>query len=96
VTEPNEFDEFRRRLGEEERRRRNVVRVPNVLTALAVLAVGVLVPESDPLLGAGFAGGRAPEATRDPAHKFHQARKPAKPASLTRAANGQTAPHQPH
>jgi hypothetical protein len=43
VAEPNEFDVFRRRLGEEERRRRNVVRVPNVLTALAILAIGALV-----------------------------------------------------
>jgi hypothetical protein len=43
VTEPNEFDEFRRRQGKEERRRRIVVRVLDALTALALLAIGVLV-----------------------------------------------------
>jgi len=43
VTEPNEFDEFRRREGQKERRRRIVVRVLDGLTALALLAIGVLV-----------------------------------------------------
>ena len=41
VTKPNDFDEFRR--GQEERRRRTVARVLNVLTLLAILAIGTLV-----------------------------------------------------
>jgi hypothetical protein len=40
VTEPNEF---RRQWDEEERRRRTLVTVLDVLTVLALLAIGVLV-----------------------------------------------------
>ncbi len=43
VTEPNEFDEFRRRAAREERRRRIAVMVLDVLTALAFLAIGAIV-----------------------------------------------------
>jgi len=43
VTKPNEFDEFRRRQGEKERRRRIVVRVLDALTVLTLLAIGVFV-----------------------------------------------------
>jgi type IV secretory pathway component VirB8 len=43
VTEPNEFDEFRRRVAREERRRRILVRVLDVLTALALLAIAALI-----------------------------------------------------
>ena len=43
VTEPNEFDEFRRRVAHEERRRRILVTVLDVLTALALLAIVALV-----------------------------------------------------
>jgi len=43
VTEPNEFDEFRRRVAHEGRRRRILVTVLDVLTALALLAIVALV-----------------------------------------------------
>jgi hypothetical protein len=43
VTKPNEFEEFRRRVAHEERRRRILVTVLNVLTALALLAIAALV-----------------------------------------------------
>ena len=43
MTKPNEFDEFRRRQGEKERRRRIVVRVLDALTVLTLLAIGVFV-----------------------------------------------------
>jgi type IV secretory pathway component VirB8 len=43
VTEPNEFDEFRRRVARGERRRRTLVLVLDVLTALALLAIAVLI-----------------------------------------------------
>jgi hypothetical protein len=45
VTEPNEFDEFRRRVAREERRRRILVTVLDVLIALALFAIAVLVLE---------------------------------------------------
>jgi len=43
VTEPNEFDEFRRRVAREEHRRRILVTVLDVLTALALLAIAAFV-----------------------------------------------------
>jgi hypothetical protein len=43
VTEPNEFDEFRRRQGEEERGRRTLVTVLDVLIGLALAAIVALV-----------------------------------------------------
>jgi len=43
VAEPNEFDDFRRRVAHEERRRRTLVTVLEVLTALALLAIAALV-----------------------------------------------------
>lgn len=43
MTKPNEFDEFRRREGEKERRRRIVVRVLDALTVLVLLAIVALV-----------------------------------------------------
>jgi type IV secretory pathway component VirB8 len=43
VTKPNEFEEFRRRVAHEERRRRILVTVLNILTALALLAIAALV-----------------------------------------------------
>jgi len=43
VTEPNEFDEFRRRVVRGERRRRILITVLDVLTALALLAIAALV-----------------------------------------------------
>jgi type IV secretory pathway component VirB8 len=43
VTEPNEFDEFRRRVARGERRRRILITVLDVLTALALLAIAALV-----------------------------------------------------
>jgi type IV secretory pathway component VirB8 len=43
VTEPNEFDEFRRRVAHEKRRRRILIAVLDVLTALALLAIAALV-----------------------------------------------------
>jgi hypothetical protein len=46
VTEPNEFDEFRRRVAHEERRRRILITVLDVLTALALLAIAALVLKS--------------------------------------------------
>jgi hypothetical protein len=50
VTEPNEFDEFRRRVAHEERRRRILVTVLDVLTALALLAIAGPRPQDDFLL----------------------------------------------
>jgi type IV secretory pathway component VirB8 len=43
VTEPNEFDEFRRRVAHAERRRRTLVTVLDILTVLALLAIAALV-----------------------------------------------------
>ena len=43
MTEPNEFDEFRRRVAREEHRRRILVTVLDVLTALALLAIAAFV-----------------------------------------------------
>ena len=43
MTEPNEFDEFRRRVAHEERRRRILTTVLDVLTALALLAIAALI-----------------------------------------------------
>jgi hypothetical protein len=42
VTEPNEFDVFRRREREEERRRRTLVTVLDVLIGLALAAMAAL------------------------------------------------------
>jgi hypothetical protein len=44
VTESNEFVEFRRRQAEKERRRLIAVRVMDVLTALALLAIAPVSP----------------------------------------------------
>jgi hypothetical protein len=43
VTEPSESDDFRWHQEGQERRTRIMVRVLDVLTALALLAIGVLV-----------------------------------------------------
>jgi hypothetical protein len=43
VTGPNEFDEVRRHWERQERRRRIMVAVLDVLTALALLAIAALV-----------------------------------------------------
>jgi hypothetical protein len=43
VTEPNEFDVFRRREMEEERRRRTLVTLLDVLIGLALGAIAALV-----------------------------------------------------
>jgi hypothetical protein len=45
VTEPNQFDEFRRREREEERRRRTLVRALDVLIGLALGAIAAVVPK---------------------------------------------------
>jgi hypothetical protein len=42
VTEPNEFDEFRRRVAHEERRRRILITVLDVLIVLALAAIAAL------------------------------------------------------
>jgi hypothetical protein len=43
VTEPNEFDVFRRREREEERRRRTLVTLLDVLIGLALGAIAALL-----------------------------------------------------
>ena len=43
MTEPNEFDELRRRRELQERHRRITTRVTNVLTALVLAAIAALV-----------------------------------------------------
>ncbi len=42
VTEPNEFDDYRRQREREERRRRILVTLLDVLIALTLLAIGVI------------------------------------------------------
>ena len=42
MTEPNEFDEFRRRVAHEERRRRILITVLDVLIVLALAAIAAL------------------------------------------------------
>ena len=59
VTEPNEFDEFRRRVAHEERRRRILVTVLDVLTALALLAIAGPRPQDDFLLAPVSPSGRS-------------------------------------
>ena len=43
MTEPNNFDEFRRRVARGERRRRILITVLDVLTVLALAAIAALV-----------------------------------------------------